>query len=171
MALTRCGYHNPYSLTFGPDDHPLGIYLPLWENRSNELGLDGLFHQKTSNWLQESPYLKETVTAEEADLILTGSILGVDFPAASYSKSDTAVTLKARVRVTYRLTERKTGRVLWTVAKSERTTDYRVAADAVRTQGAKQEALKTIADEISEQIYLKIYYTLTRKTQNLSPAP
>jgi len=69
--------------------------------------------------------------------------------------------LKAKVKTSYRLTDRATGKTIWQVNDTLRQTDYGAGADAVRSQTSKRGALATIANELGEQIYLRITATLT----------
>lgn len=159
--LQSCGYHNPYLKNVEQGKPVAVIYMTNWDNRTNELGLENLIFRKTADWLEQSRHLRLTGDKNQADYILTGTILSVDYPATAYSATDVASTLKAIVRSSYQLTQLSSGNTVWKVDESTRQTDYPAGTNAVRSQSNKRDALTTIADELGEQIYLRITTTLT----------
>ena len=161
LPLQGCGYHNPYRQKIEVGEPAAVVYMKVWDNRTNELGLDNLIYRKTADWLQQSRHLRITRDSGQADYILTGTILSVNYPATAYSATDVASTLKAEVRASYQLTGRAAGKTVWRVEETLRQADYPAGNDAVRSQSNKKEALETIADELGEQIYLRITATLT----------
>ncbi len=163
LVLQGCGYHNPYVKNINSDKPATLIHMTVWTNQTNELGLESLIFQQTADWLQQSRHLRITRDKDQADYLLTGSILAVDYPATAFSVTDVATTLKAKVKTSYRLTDRATGNTIWQVNDTLRQTDYSAGADAVRSQTSKKGALATIANELGEQIYLRITATLTSR--------
>jgi hypothetical protein len=161
VILSGCGYHNPYLKNVEQGIPAAVIYMPSWDNRTNELGLENLILRETADWLQQSRHLRIARDREQADYILTGTILSVDYPATAFSAADVAGTLKAKVKTSYRLTDRATGKTIWQVDETLRQADYPVGGDAVRSQSNKENALAKIAYELGERIYLRITATLT----------
>jgi hypothetical protein len=161
LAIQGCGYHNPYLKNVGQDKAAAVVYMTVWTNQTNELGFESLIFQESADWLQQSRHLRLTRDKDQADYLLTGTILSVDYPATAFSVSDVATTLQARVKTTYKLTDRATGKTIWQVSETLRQTDYVAGTDAVRSQSNKRGALATIAEELGEQIYLRITATLT----------
>ncbi len=160
-AVAGCGYHSPYSSKPDTGSGTTVIYLNVWENRTNELGFEGAILHSIANWLQESKHVSLTTDRDKADLLLSGSIDFIDYPATAFSGSDRATTLKARVKTSYQLIRNKTGEKVRQTQNNIREATYNVGTDAVRTQGYKKTALEEIANAIGEQIYLEIFYTLT----------
>jgi hypothetical protein len=161
LVLQGCGYHNPYLENIARDQPTAVIYMTVWTNQTNELGLEGLIFRKTADWLQQSRHLRLSKDQGQADYLLTGAILAVDYPAVAYSVTDVATTLKASIKTAYELTDRVTGKTIWRVTETIRETNYPAGANAVRSQSNKKTALTTIAEELGEQIYLRITTTLT----------
>lgn len=160
LLLAGCGYHNPYSKRVAPATPVATVCLEVWENRTNELGLESLLFQKTADWLQQSRHIAITANKEEADYLLSGEILMVDYPATAFSVFDVATTLQARVKVSYRLTDRARGLTIWETGETLRESSYPAGADAVRRQSNKKTALTSIANEVAEQVYLRVTTTL-----------
>ena len=160
LMLQGCGYHNPYLKNVAQGKSAAVVYMTVWDNQTNELGLEGLIFQKTADWLQQSRHLRITSNKDQADYILSGKILSVNYPATAFSFTDVATTLQASIKVSYRLTDRATGLTVRDADKTIRQTSYPAGTDAVRSQSNKKTALTTIADELAEQIYLRITTTL-----------
>jgi hypothetical protein len=160
--LAGCGYRHPVAHT---DEHgTIAVFAGAWENRTNELALEGLLLQKTADWLQQSPLFRLEADPARADYLLSGTIEAVNYPATAYDSSDRATTLRAWVKVNYRLTDRASSRLLWEIHNTVRERNFLAGADAVRQRTNKEEALAVIADELAEQIYLKVLTTLTSAT-------
>lgn len=164
LVLPGCGYHNPYLRNVAADTPVAIVYMTVWDNRTNELGLESLIFRNTADWLQQSRHLRITGNKDQAAYLLDGKILLVDYPATAFAVTDVATTLQASVKVSYRLTDRATGRTIWDAGETTRTAGYAAGPDAVRSQSNKKIALTTIASELAEQIYLRITATLTDDT-------
>ncbi len=161
LVFSGCGYHSPYKDKFDNDSGKTVVYLNIWKNNTNELGFEGAILQSIADWLQESKHLTLTTNRDQADLLLSGSIDSIDFPATAFSGSDRATTLKARVNTSYQLVRRQTGAKVKQTQNTIREASYGVGSDAVRTRSNKEVALSAIANGIGEQIYLEVFYTLT----------
>jgi outer membrane lipopolysaccharide assembly protein LptE/RlpB len=163
LLLSGCGYHHPAS-------HPAGagtitIHAGTWENRTNEIALEGLLLQKTADWLQQSRAFRLEADPNRADYLISGTIETVANPATAFNSGDRATTLNAWVKVTYRLIDRAGGKTLWEINDTVRERNYQAGDNAVRNRSNKEEALAVIAEELAEQIYLKVISSL-----NLPPA-
>ena len=174
LFLQGCGYHNPYTWNLDNSRPTRSIYVSVWENRTNEMGLENLLFQKTADQLRQIRFLKITPDEGQADYILSGKVLGVDYPASSFDASDTAVRLNARVRVGYQLANRASGKTIWQETETIRGESYPVLAiptdpeystAALRSQSNKMIALEGIAAEVAEHIYLRVTDTLVHFNQ------
>ncbi len=158
LLLSGCGYHNP--AVASREAGAVSIYAGTWENRTDEVALEGLLLQKTADWLQQSPLLRLESDPDDADFRLSGTIQSVSLPATAYNSNDLATTLKAWVKVTYRLTARD-GKTIWEINDTVRERNYAAGNDALHNRTNKEDALAVIADEVAEQIYLKVLITVT----------
>jgi len=169
LFIQGCGYHSPYARP-GKEQLPTAdVYLSVWANKTNELGLENQIYQKIVDWIQQSRHLKITTDKERADYLLEGTVESVNYPATAFSTTDVAATLKASVRTSYHLLKHSTGSKVWEVKGEIREQSYDAGTDvlisqtgteAVRSQSNKKAALTVIADEIAELVYLKITDTL-----------
>lgn len=162
LLLAGCGYHHPASRPLNAE--AIAIHATTWENRTNLLALEGQLLQKTADWLQQSRQLRLESDPGRAAYVLSGTIEAVNFPAMAFNSNDRATTLKAWVRVTYRLTEQTTGKTLWEINDTVRERNFLAGDDAIHNRSNQEEALAVIADEIAEQIYLKVLTTVSATT-------
>ena len=135
--------------------------MGVWQNGTNELGFNGKILQSITDWLQESKHITLTGSKDDADLILSGSIDSIDYPATAFSSTDRATTLKAKVNTSYVLLWAKTGETLSQTQNTVREASYSIGYDAVRTQSNRRAALSEVASRIGEQIYLEVFYAIT----------
>ncbi|NTV12573.1 MAG: hypothetical protein HGA96_01350 [Desulfobulbaceae bacterium] len=161
LFLTACGYHHPAVRPVASG--AIAIHTTTWENRTNEIALEGVLLQKTADWLQQSRLFRIEADPNLADYLLSGTIEAVNFPVAAFNSSDRATILKAWVKVTYRVQEQATGKVLWEISDMVRERNFLAGTDAVRNRTNREEALTVIADELAEQIYLKLITSLSKK--------
>jgi len=158
FVLSGCGYHHPSVRTNDTGDLP--IFAGTWENRTNELALEGMLLQRTADWLQQSPRFRLEADPQRADYLLFGTIEAVNFPATAFDSSDRATTQRAWVKVTYRLQDRATDQLLWEIHDEVRERNFQSGQDALHQRSNKEEALAIIADELAERIYLKVLASL-----------
>ena len=155
---SSCGYHNPYVYT-GPEKK---IYLASWKNRTNQLQLDSDLYQNLVKWYQRSDSIKIVKDKKDADLILGGEIISISLPSLSYDSNNSTKEVKIRLTVRYILKDLKTDMVLFQVHKQLRTEDYTTTGDSSSTADNEKEALDTIIDELSQDIYSKTLSRLSK---------
>jgi len=159
LGLTGCGYRHPAVRVNDTGD--LAIYAGTWENRTNELALERLLLQKTADWIQQSSRFRLEADPLQADYLLSGTIEAVNYPAIAFDSSDRATTQRAWAKITYRLRDRVTDRLLWEINDEVRERNFQSGQDALSQRSNKEEALSVIADELAERIYLKVLASLT----------
>lgn len=161
LLLMACGYQHPAARPV--ESGAIAINVTTWENMTNEIFLEGVLLQKTADWLQQSRLYHMEPDPSRAEYLLSGTIEAVNFPATAFNSSDRATTLKAWAKVTYRLREQATGKTLWEIKDTVREKNFLAGVDAVHNRSNKEEALAVIADELAEQIYLKLLIFLSEK--------
>ena len=164
LLATACGYHNPYLQTTEDQAagiaEPVSIYVDIWDNRTSEMGFEAQLLQAVADWLQESKLFHLT-DRESADYIIRGIITSINYPGASFTTQDRVTSVQAEVTVNYSLVQRNPVKEVWTVSNMKRQSNFSVGANAISYQNNKRDVLKTIADELAEQIYIKTYQTFT----------
>lgn len=161
LFLPGCGYYNPNML---PDDEQgptVKFYVPMWNNPTNELALESKVQNAIQDWLIQSKRIELTSAGTEHDYIMEGSITSVYYPGRSYDDKNTATALKAILSVSYSITEKKTGKKIWSESKSLEET-YSLGGSTAATDANKKRALETMVNTLGEHIYIRTYKALSR---------
>jgi len=160
--LSACGYR----VLPRPEEGKAGaakfrLYVPQWANRTNELGLESTLNDALCTWFTESGHFEISQQREAADYVLTGEIISTEHPGSSYGAYDQATGIKAVLKVSYSLTAARSGAVLCKEPLYVGEGTYLVGPDAVRTLSLRKQALAGMADEIGEEVYIRLLTTLT----------
>ncbi len=137
------------------------LYIPLWENRTNELGLESTLNDALRDWFTESGHFEISQQREASDYVLSGEIISSEHPGSSYGDFDQATSIKAVLKVSYTMTAASSGVVLFKEPLYVGEGTYLVGPDAVRTLSLRKQSLAIMADEIGEEVYIRLLTTLT----------
>lgn len=151
FLLSSCGYHNPYVYD-GPDKT---IYLASWKNRTSELQLDSRIYQSLIKWYQKSESLRVVKDKEGADLVLGGEIVSIDLPSLSYGANNTTREVKLRMQVRYIMKDLKNDSIIFQEPGQLRTEAYTTSQNHSINSDSEKEAIETIIDQLSQDIYLR----------------
>lgn len=160
-----CGYSNPHTRTadFDKDgDGKIRIFLQMWANQTNLLGLQGQMQQSLIQVLTKSNRFYLTQNRASADYILDGTLYSVEIPGLSYGAFDRAVEVRAEVKLGYRLVDAGSGKVVLQKNKYIQREAFRVGDDAIRTQSNQDLALVSLTDSVADHIDIQLFYLLTR---------
>jgi len=165
LFFVGCGYHHQRTYAGGQGGTPARIYVNIWENRSHEFGLEGFFHQAIIDWLQEGRGLQVVFDRDQADYIIDGSIERLEFVGTAYDSHDTPTGLKAVLDASWKIKRTADNAVVW--HKSERREGtYSGADQAVMIRSNRKKALRTMAGEVAEQLYIQLTHLLEEKSLN-----
>jgi hypothetical protein len=159
--LSGCGYHNPNLVEKSSTSPPINIFVPVWENRTNELGLESLLHNALQNWLMQAHRIELAGDRSAATHILDGTIVSIFFPGISYDAEARAQALKAVLTVRYSLTDTQTGETLFADDQFILDEKYAIGTNLLQTEANKKTALKVLADDLGEHIYFTMLQTIT----------
>ncbi len=82
-------------------------------------------------------------------------IVSIDLPSLSYGTDNTTREVKLRLRVRYILKDIESGNILFQEPNQLRSEEYTVGAATSTDEENEDEALETIIDEMSQEIYLR----------------
>jgi len=155
--LASCGYRHP-SAAIGKPEAQGGIqlYVGIWQNQTNQMGLEADMHRSLIAWLQRNADITITAGKNEADFQLEGEVLEISHPTVTYGTYNPAMELTATVAVSYRLIDREDGAVLWQQPRTVLSKIYPVGNDVIHARDNRAKALALITDDLAEEIYLKI---------------
>ena len=139
----------------------------MWPNQTNELGLETTFYHALSDWLRKTKLITLTENKADAEYVLTGKIVSVDYPEISYSSNSVANELRANLTVTFSLVEQSTGKAVWQKNNYTLNETLSNVDSLTQLQANKKIALAEIADNLAEEIYLHIINSIMRPDRNI----
>ncbi len=167
LLLAGCGYTNPYAdldkENGDQNGSTISIYVDMWQNRTAELSYQTVLKQSLVRWLKKSPRFSIARDRSQADYILGGTVHSARYPGLSYGNYDMAIEVRAEIKVSFQLTDNKTGDPVLKSRKITRREAFRVGDNAADAESNKRRALLTIADDIADNIYIQIFYKFSRK--------
>jgi len=112
-VLAACGYR-PLGRTGPPagTERPT-VAIPLFANRSTEIGLESIFANTFIETFARSPAMRVTTQPERADLVLEGKISSVAYSSTAFFNINRSLVRRVTIQVEVQLTRRSTGKVIW----------------------------------------------------------
>lgn len=166
ILCVSCGYSNPYTTSSesadATDDRIL-IHLEMWENDTNLLGYEARIQRSLVQWLKKMKKFSLVQDEQKADYTFSGKIISADFPGLSYGTYERAIELRAKIKFTYTLTDKKTNVIRLQRKEFPKIESFMIGSSAAETDGNKRIALYEIADELAEEIYVQLSYLLVDK--------
>ena len=152
LVLTGCGYRNPYVQPHVATQAAKSVYLSIWPNRTNELGLETAIYRNLVSWFQQSPHITITSNKADADFLLSGEISAINIHFNG--RYDQAVEVNVVLTVSYQLTEKANNTILLEKTDLTFAEAARIGADASTTRANKNKALSIINEDLAELVYL-----------------
>ncbi len=159
LLLGGCGYHHQ---GYGPKAGatPIRVRVNIWDNKAREFGLEGFFNQAIINWLQESRIIKVVFADESADYTIAGSIDRIEFSGSAFDSHDTPTAIKAIMDTSWQIRRNRDNRIVW--KKHERREGgYNGDSEAAMIRSNRRQALKAMAAEVAEQIYVQLNHLIS----------
>jgi hypothetical protein len=167
LALTGCGYR-PVARAVAPGSAapPAGtaaarptVAIPLFANRSTEIGLESLFANTFIETFSHSQALRVTNRPQNADLILEGKIFSVAYSSTAYFNINRSLVRRVTIRVEVQLKRRSTGKVIWKdqgLVQEDYTIDQSYQeGEALKDMGVRRGAV-TLARKMLDKVLLVI---------------
>lgn len=157
LFLAGCGYHPIGAEPVGSGQHILAV--PLFTNRSTEVGLEAVLANALINTIAQTRALKVTPYEEGADLVLEGQVHSVNNTSVAFNSVTQSTVRRVTVRVDLTLKKEDNGKVLWKDTQILQE-DYVVdpnyhAGEATRTEGLRRAAVH-MARRVLDKILLVI---------------
>jgi hypothetical protein len=152
--ISGCGYGFRGTVNNLPPDIQ-GIYIPVFLNETIEPGIEIVFANALIYEFNRSRVL-EVVSESQAQAQIIGKIRSIAIDPVIYATLTQA--LQRRVTVTLEISCRRSDnqKVLWQDQNLSRYEVYSVTTDPNQTERNKQDALKKIAQDLSERIHNSI---------------
>ena len=137
----------------------------MWQNRTNELGLESIYFRLFNAWFKNSSTIYVTPDEEQADLALAGEISSIDLPGLFYNSLDEALEIKIKLTVRFTLRDNKNNSILWQERQYTIYEPFIIEPSGQRSAYNKEKALLRIGDEIGELIYLRTHEIVRHMTE------
>ncbi len=157
ILLSSCGYTNPYARNNSKDTYTKTLFITIWQNRTNELGLEFEYFRLFNAWFKNSGRIAVVFDEDDADLKLIGEISSIDVPGLFYNSSDEALEIKIKLTVSFTLYSTTNNSILWQEKQYVIYEPFLLDPTGEETQYNKKRALLRIGDEIGENIYLRTH--------------
>jgi outer membrane lipopolysaccharide assembly protein LptE/RlpB len=153
-VISGCGYGFRGTVNNLPPDIK-AVSIPVFTNESIEPGVEIIFANALIYEFNRSQVL-QVVSESQAQAQIDGKIRSIAIDPVIYASLTQAVQRK--VTVTLEISCRRTDnqRVLWQNQSLSRYEVYQVTTDPNQTERNKQEAIKKIAQDLSERIHNSI---------------
>jgi hypothetical protein len=159
LILAGCGYRpvGRGEATAGAGRPSLAI--PLFANRSTEVGLESLFANTFIETFSSSPALRLTARPEDADLVLGGKVSSVAFSSTAFFNVNRSLVRRVTIQVEVQLTRRSTGKVIWKdhgIVQEDYVVDQTYQeGEALKDMGVRRGAA-TLAKKMLDKVLLVI---------------
>jgi hypothetical protein len=158
MSLWGCGYRPLGVAPADPQVRPT-LAIPLFANRSTEVGLEAIFATAMINAFAQTGAVKVVSGDRDADLVLEGKVRSLDNTSVAFNSVTQSSVRRVTLRVEVLLRKTKGDKVLWkdTQVLQE---DYVVdpnyhLGEATRTEGLHRAAV-TLARRVLDKVLLVI---------------
>ncbi len=152
--LAGCGYHLPSVAGQSGQAAVKTLNIPIFANKTYKTNLEA---QLVNSLVDEFSLRRNyrVVSAQDADLTITGTVLSYGIAAISYTATDTVREYRATITAEAVLRQTITQKVLWkgVVSWSQ---DYPVNADIALQQNSEEAAIREISRRLAQQIYLRV---------------
>jgi outer membrane lipopolysaccharide assembly protein LptE/RlpB len=151
VLVTGCGYGFRGTVNNLPPDIK-AVHIPVFVNETNEAGAEIVFANALIYEFNRSRVL-QVVSAADAQAVISGKIKSVATDVVAYASQTQAADRKVTVVLEVSCRRLDNQRVLWQNLSLARYQTYTVAQDSVVNDRNKEEAIRKIAQDLSERIH------------------
>ena len=158
VSLWGCGYR---PLGAAPPDSQVRptLAIPLFTNRSTEVGLETIFATALINAFAQIGAVKVVPGDRDADLVLEGKVRSVDNTSVAFESITQSTVRRVSLRIELTLRRKKGDKVLWKDTQILQEdyvvdTNYHLG-EATKTEGIQRAAV-TLARRVLDKVLLVI---------------
>ncbi len=153
LALLGCGYRPMGAEPASPQGAP-SLAIPLFANRSTEIGLEAILAKALINAFSQSRAVRLASSAENADLVLEGKVQSVENTSVAFDSVTRSTVRRVTLRVELNL-RRGSGKTIWkeTVMLQE---DYVVDPNYQIGETIKAEGIRRAAINMARRVLDKV---------------
>ncbi len=157
-SLWGCGYR-PLGAAPSEPQARRTLAVPLFANRSTEVGLEAIFATAVINAFAQTGAVNVVPGDKDADLVLEGKVMSLDNTSVAFDSVTRSSVRRVTLRVDMTLRQKKTDKVLWKdsmILQEDYVVDpnYHLG-EATRTEGLQRAAV-TLARRVLDKVLLVI---------------
>jgi hypothetical protein len=158
VSLGGCGYRPLGAAPPTPQVRPT-LAIPLFANRSTEVGLEAIFANALINAFAQTKAVRVVPGDRQADLVLEGKVRSVDNSSVAFNSVTQSTVRRVTMRIELTLRRHKGDKVLWKDTQIIQE-DYVVdpnyhLGEATKTEGLRR-AAATLARRVLDKVLLVI---------------
>lgn len=158
IILWGCGYRPMGAAPLDPQTRPT-LAIPLFGNRSTEVGLESVFASELINAFAQTKAVKVVPGDRDAEYVLEGKVRSLDNSSVAFNSVTQSTVRRVTLRIELTLRQKKGDKVLWKDSQVL-TEDYVVdpnyhAGEATRSEGIRRAAV-TLARRVLDKVLLII---------------
>ena len=158
VSLWGCGYRPLGAAPSTSQERPT-LAIPLFANRSTEVGLEAIFARALVNAFAQTKAVRVVPGDRQADLVLEGKVRSLENASVAFDSVTRSTVRRVTLRVDLTLRQQKGGKVLWKDTQIVQE-DYVVdpnyhLGEATRTEGIQRAAI-TLARRVLDKVLLVI---------------
>ena len=143
-----CGYSLRTSLPPGIRS----VHVPVLENKTAEPGIEDFITQALTQAVVQSARVRIARNAQEADAILSGSIVVYRLAALSFDSSANVTSYRLIIGLALTFKEVRTDKILWKQDRIEERADFLVAGRVTQTLAREEVAVQRAAVDVARAI-------------------
>jgi outer membrane lipopolysaccharide assembly protein LptE/RlpB len=153
LLLFGCGYRPMGAEPASPQGAPT-LAIPLFANRSTEIGLEAILAKALINAFSQSRAVRLAPSAENADLVLEGKVQSAENTSVAFDSVTRSTVRRVTLRVELNL-RRGSGKTIWkeTVMLQE---DYVVDPNYQIGETIKAEGIRRAAINMARRVLDKV---------------
>ncbi len=155
LTFLGCGYHPMGAAPVGPTGQPQTLAVPLFSNRSTEVGLEAILANALINTFAQTRAVKVTPFEEGADYVLEGKVQSVDNVSVAFQSVTQSTVRRVIVRVELNLRKQENGKTVWKDTQILQE-DYVVDPNYHAGEATKAEGLRRAAISLARRVLDKV---------------
>jgi hypothetical protein len=158
VSLWGCGYHPMGAAPLNVGTPPT-LAIPLFANRSTQVGLESVFAKELINAFAQTRAVRVVPGDRSAEYVLQGKVRSLENSSVAFNSVTQSTVRRVTLRIDLTLRQNKGGKVVWkdTEVLAE---DYVVdpnyhAGEATRSEGIRRAAVR-LARRVLDKVLLVI---------------
>jgi hypothetical protein len=158
LSLWGCGYRPMGAETLNLQARPT-LAIPLFGNRSTEVGLEAVFANALINAFAQTRAVQVVPGDRDAEYVLEGKVRSLDNSSVAFNSVTQSTVRRVTLRIDLTLRQKKGDKVIWKDSQVL-AEDYVVdpnyhAGEATRSEGIRRAAV-TLARRVLDKVLLVI---------------